>query len=125
MSNSAVKVAFCVADLAFLAAGHCWMAHGNEFAGNIFKFVVWLSFALSIVVTILSVPMRSDPFTHSWRAWMGCFAVAKVLLAAGFGQFTLAAVMTADSALLWTRVREWDLRAHVDNKQPTSNGSSI
>ena len=29
------------------------MAHGNEFCGNVFKFIIWLSFALAILVTAM------------------------------------------------------------------------
>lgn len=111
MSGTIGKLVFCLCDIAFLAAGHCWMAHGNEFAGNIFKFVVWLSFALAIIVTYMDTPVRSDPFSRTWRPWRAVFDVAKVVMTAGFGQFALAVLMIADSLLLCARVRKWDRRA--------------
>ncbi len=109
------KILFALTDVAFLAAGHCWMAHGNVFSGNIFKFVAWASFILAIAVTSMNTPMRSNPLNRAWRPWAACFGVAKVLMTAGFGQFTLAAVMAADSLLLWRRVREWDRQATGEN----------
>lgn len=116
MSRMACKVLFCIGDVAFLATGYFWMAHGNEFSGNVFKFIIWLSFALSIVVTSMKTPVKSDPFHSAWRPWMAGYGVTKVVMTAGFGQFTLAAIMTADSILLWSRVREWDRRDQSDLK---------
>lgn len=105
------KILFALTDVAFLAAGYCWMAHGNEFAGNIFRFVAWASFALGLLSTVMRTPWKSDPFSHTWRAWAAGFAIVKILMTAGFGQFLLATVMSIDSLLLWSRVREWDRRA--------------
>lgn len=39
---------------------------------------------------------------------MAIYGIIKILMTAGFGQFALAAVMTADSLLMWSRAREWD-----------------
>lgn len=108
MSFPATKILFCVGDLAFLATGYFWMAHGNEFCGNVFKFIIWLSFALAILVTAMRTPCTSDPFHSAWRPWMAIYGIIKILMTAGFGQFALAAVMTADSLLMWSRAREWD-----------------
>jgi len=104
------KILFCIGDVAFLGAGYFWMAHGNEFSGNVFKFITWVSFALSIIVTSMKTPVRSDPFHCAWRPWMACFGVTKILMTAGFGHFVLAAIMTIDSLLLWSRARKWDRR---------------
>lgn len=116
MSSMTRKTLFCIGDMAFLAAGYLWMAQGNEFSGNVFKFITWTSFALSIVVTSMKIPVKSDPFHSAWRPWMAGYGVTKVVMTAGFGQFVLAAIMTADSILLWSRVWEWDRRDRGDLK---------
>lgn len=106
------KILFSIGDVAFLATGYFWMALGNDFCGNVFQFITWASFALAIVVTTIKTPCRSDPFHRAWRPWMAAYGITKVLMTAGFGQFALAAVMTADSLLLWSRAMEWDRRNH-------------
>jgi hypothetical protein len=109
------KILFCIGDVAFLGAGYFWMAHGNQFAGNVFRFITWASFALSIIVTCMNTPVRSDLFHGTWRPWAACFGITKVATTAGFGQFVLAAIMAADSLLLWNRVREWDRQTQAAN----------
>lgn len=75
---------------------YAWLAHGVDWAGNVFAFWVWLVFALAVLLLLAYSALPNLPLriTRPYLAWLWRLLTwAQIVVLVGAGHAVLAWVM--------------------------------